>query len=249
MKKFIKNLVQGFFIKVFGLYLVKFPKYNHSVDCAKTIEVLLKYYNPQFLCDIGSNSGEWAKALAHMGNGNLKHIAFFEPQAKYKATLQNLDVRGAEKVIFSCGIGCKEDTLSISGGNSCASFLDFNDTKTSEFTGTLLDEHETVPIKVLDQIYQDNTLPTPDIIKLDVQGYELYALQGALKTLSLSKYLIIELSMEDFYLGQPKNSEIFAFLEEQGFVLIDFGFEWRVDYDENKRIVQVDGIFANKNIL
>jgi FkbM family methyltransferase len=249
MKKIIKNFIQGFFIKFFGLYLVKFPKYKHSVDCAKTIEVLLKYHTPKVLCDIGSNSGDWAKALADMSKQPLNHVSFFEPQAKYQNILQNIDLKGAERVLFQCGLGNEETKLTISGGNSCASFLDFDKSKTKDFVGSFLDETETVDVKILDKLYKEHKMPAPDVIKFDVQGYELYVLQGAKETIAKAKYIIIELSMESFYLGQPKNSEILAFLENHNYVLIDFGFQWRVDYDENKRIIQIDGIFANSAIL
>lgn len=244
MKQKIKQLLQNFFIKVFGYYFVKFEKPKPYIDCVKTIEVLLKYYNPKVLCDIGSNNGSWAYTLSNLGQGELKHVTFFEPQSKYQADLQKVEIGQANRVVFPIGLGNEQGELEIKGGNACASFLDFNESNAKDFEGTLLDEKEVKQVKSLDSVYEENSsLPIPDLIKIDVQGFEYKVLQGAQKTLTKSKYVIIELALDTFYKGEARLWEILKFMDENNFRLIDFGFIWRAQYNINNKIAHIDAIF------
>jgi hypothetical protein len=92
-------------------------------------------------------------------------------------------------------------------------------------------------------------LPQPDTIKIDVQGYELEVLKGGVNTFKNTSYVILELSFDKFYEGQYNTSELFKMMEDLGFVMIDTGFEWRKDYKINNRLLQIDGIFENLNLI
>lgn len=239
-------MLQYFLIKAFGYYLQKYEEPRPYIDCVKTIDALLRHYNPEFLCDVGANSGSWAYTLAMLGQRKLKHVAFFEPQKKYQDVLENIDLRQAERVIFPIGLGNETKELEIKGGNACASFLNFNEDLKTEFTGHLLPEKEMVQIKLLDDVYQENkNLPRPDLIKIDVQGLELQVLKGSKNLLQETKFVVIELSFKEFYKGQDPLWKILQFMDEHHFCLIDFGFEWREEYDPDKKLVQIDAIFEN----
>ena len=230
-------------IEYFGLNS-KIFKYR---DCFETVDVLLKLYKPEYLCDIGANSGKWAYVL-HQMNPNLKHIVFFEPQRKFYQELQDISFPGVSKVIYPYGLGEKEESLTIEGGTSSASFLKGTETQNFYFPNSLQSESESVEIKVLDQIYQNDILPTPDLIKLDVQGFELNVLRGAINTVLKAKCLVVELSFRQFYKNQPSAWEIFKFLEEKGYVMIAKGYEWKSVHNRSE-LLQMDGIFFNKQFI
>ena len=101
----------------------------------------------------------------------------------------------------------------------------------------------------MDDLIIDQKLSQPDTIKIDVQGYELEVLKGAANTIKNTHFIILELSFDEFYMGQYKISDLFKFMDDNGFILIDTGFEWRKEYNINNRLLQIDGIFANVNLV
>ena len=194
--------------------------------------------------DIGANLGDWTYIL-HQINPNLKHVVMFEPQQKLQDKLRNMHLPGVEKIVYPYGLGENEEQIAIQGGTASASILKATDLQHYYFPGSLNEENEEIEVKVLDNIYAEDNLPYPDVIKLDVQGFELNVLKGARQVLSNAKYLVIELSYEEFYLGQPQLGEVIRFLEENDYTMVSHGYEWRAT-DNPNHILQTDGIFMNR---
>jgi FkbM family methyltransferase len=59
------------------------------------------------------------------------------------------------------------------------------------------------------------------ILKLDIQGGELDVLRGATATLATTLMIFVEVEFVPVYVGQPLFPEVHAFLEGQGFELLD----------------------------
>ena len=215
-------------------------------DCFETVKVLTKYIEPKIVCDIGANKGQWSYVLSQIVS--LKQVVLFEPQKDLQSKLDDLDLGGAKKHIFKCALGEDQGEVKLSGGSPSASLLDASNNQHDYFPGSFHDESEIVSINRLDDIYQQNDLPVPDLIKIDVQGYELNVLRSGKDTLSKAKYLVIELSFREFYVGQPPLWELIKFLDEQDFVLVDYGYALRSrSYPEE--ILQIDGIFMNRKLV
>jgi FkbM family methyltransferase len=83
-----------------------------------------------------------------------------------------------------------------------------------------------------------------DLIKMDVQGAELYVIRGGLRIVRNSRYLILELQTHDYNLGAPHFEEVVAFLHAEGFAVVDI-----IDlmYAGDK-LIQVDVLFRNKHL-
>lgn len=215
------------------------------IDCLETIDALLKLTQPRYICDIGANAGHWTYVLQQV-NPRLEHVVLFEPQQKYQQDLQKLSLPGVKKIIYPCGLGAKKERLSLKGGTASASFLPA-DQQFDFFPNSLDNEAEEVEIRLLDEIYENESLPTPDLIKIDVQGFELSVLNGGRMTLRKSSYLVIELSLRQFYKDQPSLWQILKFLEDNHFVMVGRGFEWR-SWTNPAEIVQFDAIFMNNKL-
>ena len=83
-----------------------------------------------------------------------------------------------------------------------------------------------------------------DLIKIDVQGSEIEVIEGGESIIKNSNFLLVELSLQNYNEGAPKLLEVINKLNEYNFELIDI-----IDRNyRNNVLVQIDGIFKNKDI-
>lgn len=214
------------------------------IDCYETIKVLVRYTQPKFLCDIGASDGSWGHTLSLL-DPKLRHIVSFEPRREAFAALQKRKIKGVRRKNYPFGLGNKKSRKYVRGGTTSASFFQEKDQQLF-FPKSLSDDKEAAQIFRLDDIYRTYKLPFPDCIKIDVQGYEQYVLEGGTSILTHAKFLVIELSFREFYKNQPTLSSTLKLLESHEFELIDFGFQWRSKEGE---LIQIDGIFRNRNVI
>jgi len=213
-------------------------------DCVDTVSALLRFHRPRHVCDVGANAGHWTYVLGQL-DPDLRQAVLFEPQTQYRDQLASLDLPGVEKVIYPFALGAKAGSATLKGGTPSASLLDAERTQDTYFPGTFdRGAAEEVRIEVLDDVYARDNLPNPDLLKLDVQGFELDVLRGAEGVLSQAKYLVMELSFQAFYAGQPPLWELLRFLHERHYVMVAHGFEWRSATPPGE-LLQMDGIFLN----
>lgn len=79
---------------------------------------------------------------------------------------------------------------------------------------------QTIEIVRLDDFLRDRKEEI-GIMKLDVQGFELAVLEGAVETLERTALIVLETGNHDVYLGAPRYYEIDNFLRNKGFSLYD----------------------------
>jgi hypothetical protein len=104
--------------------------------------------------------------------------------------------------------------------NGLQSFLEVSDQgllKASKIKETL-----SVEIKKLDDYLQVKEIPHIDLLKMDVQGYELKVLKGAEKSLKAKaiKVIYTEINFLDAYRGQGDFTEITDYLKTCGYHLV-----------------------------
>lgn len=78
---------------------------------------------------------------------------------------------------------------------------------------------QTVPTIRLDDWAQQHNIDHVDLMWLDLQGYELVALQAAEHLLKTVKVIHTEVSIVERYASNPLYDEVKAWLEARGFVL------------------------------
>ena len=88
----------------------------------------------------------------------------------------------------------------------------------------------------------------PDFIKIDTQGSELEILKGSKKNLIRCIGLEVEVEFQEIYKNQKLFSEIFIFLEKNGFKFIDFAEKTYWNYKNTSKLGQ-NLVFANALFL
>lgn len=77
-----------------------------------------------------------------------------------------------------------------------------------------------INIKKLDDIIEKYNIK-PDVIKLDLQGYELEALKGSEKSLNLTEVVIVEFGCLQAYIDRTTPQELINFMYERNYFLYD----------------------------
>jgi hypothetical protein len=109
------------------------------------------------------------------------------------------------------------------------------------------DHVELVQVTTLDDWWEANGRPPVDIVKLDVQGFELEALKGARRLLAAGSLAILaEVSFAPLYEGSCLYHEVATFLEAAGFTLYQLYYprsDWR------GRLLYADALFCRPEVM
>lgn len=206
--------------------------------------LLIKTLRPniKLIYDVGANRGTWTILAKSIFPDSTVHA--FEPLLKLKEIFL-VNTKNLKNVILNpIALGAEIGNLEINITSDLdSSSLLLPTEMQNDIFGVKKTDSIPVPISTLD----DYTLKTgviPDIVKLDVQGYELEVLKGAISTLNKIKFIIIEVSFSEFYKGQPLFEEIVSYMFSNGFRVYAFGQGTAT----GKVISQSDILFINKNL-
>jgi hypothetical protein len=100
-----------------------------------------------------------------------------------------------------------------------------------------------VPVQRLDDLRNKVPFNPPVLLKMDVQGFEMEVLKGAINSLGQIDYLLFETSFVQIYDGEPLFDEMHHFVKELGFELIGpVGFL----QSEKLQVLQMDMLYTRK---
>lgn len=156
--------------------------------------------------DIGANKGRWSRDMSR----HLPRSKFFLFEAN-ELHQKQLASRGFP--VFFCVLGAREERRRFysTGGTG--------DSLYREKTDHYLDaDYREVTTRTLSALAQDNRLPLPNFIKLDVQGSELDILAGAKEMLEECHLLYVECPVLEYNAGAPRFDAYVQFLADLGFV-------------------------------
>jgi hypothetical protein len=141
--------------------------------------------------------------------------------------------------LFQTAIGPErgEAEIHVSGRDDSSSLLPITALQERVFPGTAEVDRQVVPVAPLDEFLLPSAIARPALIKVDVQGYELQALQGCESLLRHFDVVYCECSFLELYRGQGLAEEVIAWLQPRGFHLVGV---YNVIHDGYGRAVQAD---------
>lgn len=195
--------------------------------------------------DIGASTGIYASCVAKLAN--VKSVHAFEP---IRSSFEELERNMRPFPHVTChNVACGEqsgvqDMFVVNSANrrDSSSLLEMNAEHKRHYTGDFEAHGEKVTIVRLDDFVVENALPLPDVIKIDVQGFEDRVLRGGLATMAKSQFLVLEASVDPLYEGSTTIEAIYDLVHSHGFRLIGLGDSHR---SESGRLVQADFVFEN----
>jgi FkbM family methyltransferase len=176
----------------------------------------------QHIYDIGANVGTWtllAKAVIPEAR-----VAAFEPLDEHCAQFARTSRDLGGVALHPVALGARNGTAELR-------VMDFSDASsllplapgTRPGSGIREVRQVAVEMRRLDDYRRERNLAFADLIKLDVQGYELEVLKGGGDCLRHCKALVTEVSVGEYYQGQSQFHELAACLAQYGLFLAVLG--------------------------
>lgn len=139
------------------------------------------------IMDVGANVGQFANA-AKLFFPNARVVSF-EPDPETYADLK-VNTRGLRDVdLHNIGLGDREGTLTFYRHE-----LSVMSSFCAQAEGIARHRGSTeLPVRPLDAVMDSDD--RPDLLKIDVEGFERQVLQGAWETVTRSRYVLIEVSL------------------------------------------------------
>lgn len=239
--KFFKYLAHRFF-RMCGFDFLRYTPNNFAwlrrakILLAQKVDVVL---------DVGANEGTYPIELRE--NGYHGRIISFEPLPQSFSLLQQ---RSDHDPLWDCenmAIGDSDGTIEInvSGRKTSSSILSITEAHVQAIPISVTVGKEEVKIAKLDSLSDKLLKPNDRIcLKIDVQGYEKYVLQGAKNVLKQTCVIEVELSLAKMYEGGMLMNEMLEYLSGLGFELVSL--EPVFMDPQTGAMLQADGIFVKQ---
>jgi FkbM family methyltransferase len=188
----------------------------------------LKHFGfvPRQVLDVGAFEGSWARTCLDVFP--QARITCIEPQDRQQPVLVALVAEKPNIQVIQTLLG-RNSLLQVPFVESGSGSSVFGNAKGSG---------PTKPMATIDSLIGSGRFEPPDLIKLDVQGYEIEVLEGWTNNFDRCQIIQCEISLLPLVPGGPLLHELVAYLGRRGFVMFDVtelirspsdGAVWQID--------------------
>lgn len=199
--------------------------------------------------DVGANEGQFAKWISTFFP--LAHIYAFEPLPGPYAKLNAwADSRRVKVTTFNIALGDRATEIPMNlhvSHTPSSSLLRATNTNDRLYPNTrkrsiLVVRQETLD-EALDRL---NAPPEPELlVKLDVQGYEDRVIRGGQRTLARARVCILEVIIDELYVGQARFLDLLSSLGQLGFI---YAGNLEQSYAGDGHVVFIDAVFLRPDL-
>jgi FkbM family methyltransferase len=202
-------------------------------------------FRPESIVDAGAYQGDVSAQLSVLYRPEC--MVLVEPFADLAQSLEWRNFAPRQRV-YNCALGREDGTgmFNVISSRHSSSLLEISKEAGALFNMPM-DNVETIeiPVRTLDGIVGESGLDRLDLLKVDVQGYELEVFAGGVVTLNRTRMFVCEVAFFEHYAGQPLFGDIYDFMCDAGFALSDlFG----QIYDSHGVPLQADALFINRRL-
>ena len=183
-------------------------------------DIKARGFDCRHVLDLGASDGSWSRKLLHIypeASGLM-----VEPRPACVPALEQFCVEHPNWSFVTAGVGACEGELPLA----------LWDTSSTLLTDSVVLAKETVKVPVVrcDSLFGANAI-YPNLVKLDVEGFEMEVLSGAELLFGRVDLFVIEVATFPFGTTRPLAHDVIAFLEGMGYLLYDVGGFIRRPYD------------------
>jgi len=170
-------------------------------------------FQPRSIFDVGAYEGEFAKECLRIWPQTI--VACFEPLHQKVEHLNRLSKLYPSIQVFAGLLGAQsQERVPLNESETASSVLVENIPQNFQVNY--------YPMRTVDQVVQEyHHTPVPDLLKIDVQGYELEVLKGAETSLPGIRVILAEVNFLDIHQNVPLLSDMVAWLDARGWVAYD----------------------------
>lgn len=225
---------KNFFISVYHDVIVAVPQFARKMiewyardlsvtDLLKSIDTDIFNCELNTLYMIGAHKFQEYELILEKFP-NLKHIFLFEPLPELQDYLKKFEQNDTRIKVFPYAISNEDGykKFYVTNNEMLSSSLLPMGTHKEYFPNVTVTHQIVVPVKKIETVISENSLPLPDILYIDAQGSEYNILSSTPKPiLNNIKIIYTESSTDEVYQGSYHLNEIIQLLSPN-FDLIDF---------------------------
>ena len=215
------------------------PRISITHDRITDIRAKISGSSPVII-DGGGHVGEFSDVMLRQYDNPVIHI--FEPIPTLAATLKNKYKDNGAVTVHELALGPEKGPVDLNITNALPATSILKPAEALvKYHGKMVEISDTidVPQDRLDNLFDEEV----DVIKLDLQGYELEALKGSTSLLNRVKLILTEVEFIPLYKDQVLFSDIDAFLRQQGFMLHNL---YDLHTHSDGQLSSGDAIYLNK---
>ena len=202
-------------------------------------------FAPATIVDIGANKGDWSAAVSSVFPDAAYFL--FEPVAAFDPALEAFIQRHPRSQFWRAAVGSSDGTVEMDmvftqdGKATTGSTL-----QAARHDPSYRVQRTPVRLVTLDSLLGSGELEAlPNLVKIDVEGYEKDVLSGAKKLLGRTEVFILECSLYRFWGTNLLFRETLALMQGFGYELYDFaGFNRR---PRDGALGQTDAVFIQQD--
>ena len=201
----------------------------------------------QTIFDIGANVGTTVKTFHRNFPNAIIHA--FEPNPSVFNKLEKNYKSNSKVILNNIGVGDKNGILKLNRhiNSGATSFKDPNNNTNPDYNSKIIDKID-VQVKTLKEYISNSNIDNIDILKIDVEGFEMEVLNG-IDPIYLSekiKLVMIESNLIEKMIGQGLIEDIITILRKSNFTLYNI-----YDLQESKKyqLYIVNLIFVNNKFI
>jgi FkbM family methyltransferase len=166
---------------------------------------------PRQIVDVGASDGTWTRECLEVFPAS--RYLLVDPLPANADALAALRARHPRVQVWQGALGSAPGSLELLEHGDQSSFF-----SSDSFAAQ---SARRVEVRPLDSFLGSELMDPPDLIKADVQGYELEVLRGAKRCLEGAQLLLLEVSYRRIYRELPLAHEVIAFAAGAGFRIYD----------------------------
>ena len=177
----------------------------------------------EWVMDVGANHGDFAQAAGVLFPG--ARVVLVEPLPPLHAELQRRCAeRGGRWQLAACALSNQSGTATLHvdpDADDIGSLAGFSEEYLRANPNAQALRTFTCPVRTLDELCLELSIPKIDLIKIDVEGFEFEVLAGGGRMLQATEALIVEVSL----MRRPQDADalerLLRLVRAAGFKLVD----------------------------